>query len=103
MVANSVSKENDKNIIEFKQSVEPLTTEKLVVEEEVIKAQKAAEETKLTLDERKKFSEETRKALLVSEELKKNLEGRVDMAEARVASAEARAKLAENALAKMEA
>ena len=53
-----------------------------------------AEETKLALDEAKKLTEETRKSLLVSEELKKNLEGRVDMAEARVANAEAQPKLA---------
>ena len=75
--ADSVSKESDKNIKELNQTIEQLIA------------------LSLSLDDAKRFAEESRKALLVLEELKKNLEALVDMGETQ-------AKLAEDDLVKME-
>lgn len=56
---------------------------------------------RLAEKETRKTAEESKKMMLASEEVKKDLEARIDMVEARASSAEAKEKLSQEALARM--
>lgn len=74
LLADSVSMQQSEKNQELEQTFNQLKAAKLVVEEEVAKEKKVAEEVRHALEEAKKTAEEAKKALLTSEESKKNLE-----------------------------
>ena len=74
-----------------------------MVEDEAKKEGPNAENAKKYAEDLKKALKEAKRKLLASEDAKKELEGKVDITETRVSSTEAEKKLAQEALAKVEA